>query len=94
MLTLNDLEFNIDKQEVYEYYFMRHLNNADNENLFFNDTNATVAEIGGDGAMFTPVIYEKWLAEWTQDKHESIISALRAFISSGDYRMGDRHLKS
>jgi len=93
LLTLNDLEFDIDRQEVYEYYFMKHLNKADNENLFFNDTNATVAEIGGDSARFTPVIYEKWLAEWTQDKHKSIISALRAFISSGDYRMGNIHLK-
>jgi hypothetical protein len=93
LLTLNDLEFDIDRQEVYEYYFMQHLNKADTENLFFNDTNATMAEIGY-GAMFTPVIYEKWLAEWTEENHQSIISALRAFISSGDYRMGDRHFKS
>ena len=94
LLTLKDLEFDIDRQEIYEYYFMQHLNKADTENLFFNDSNATIAEIGGDDARFTPVIYEKWLAEWTEDKHESIISALRAFISSGDYRMGNRHLKS
>ena len=94
LLTLNDLEFDIDSQQVYEYYFMQHLNVAETENLFFNDSNATIAEIGGDAARFTPIIYERWLAEWTEEKHKTIISALRAFISSGDYRMGDRHFKS
>lgn len=93
LLNLNDLKINIDRQEVYEYYFMRHLNKVDTENLFFNDINGTIAEIGYE-AMFTPIIYEKWLAEWTEEKHKKIISALRTFISSGDFRMGERHLKS
>jgi len=93
LLTLDDLQFDIDRQEVYEYYFMKHINKADTENLFFNDTNGTMAEIGYD-AMFTPIIYEKWLAEWTEEKHKIIISALRTFISSGDFRMGERHFKS
>lgn len=94
LLNLNDLELKFDRQEVYEYYFMKHLNEEDTENLFFNDSNATVNEIGGDAARFTPIIYEKWLAEWTEKKHKCILSSLRSFISSGDYRMGGTHFKS
>lgn len=93
LLNLDSLEFEIDRQEVYEYYFMQHLNKEDTENLFFNDSNATIAEIGGDGARFTPIIYEKWLAEWTEDKHQEIISSIRTFTSSSDYRMGEKHFK-
>ena len=72
---------------------MQHLNKENTENLFFNDSNATIAEIGGDGARFTPIIYEKWLAEWAEDKHQEIISSIRTFTSSSDYRMGEKHFK-
>ena len=94
LLDLENLEFEIDTNEVYEYYFMKHLNEDDDENLFFNDTHATQAEIGGYKAMFTPAIYQKWLNEWTERKHKTIMSALQEFIQSGDYRMGIKHYEN
>lgn len=94
LLGLDSLEFEIDRQQVYEYYFMKHLNDSDSQNLFFNDSDATVAEIGGDTARFTPIIYDKWLDEWTESKHQSIISAVRAFTHTGDFRMGEKHFQS
>jgi hypothetical protein len=89
LLGLNSLDFNIDKQHVYEYYFMRFMYNT--EDLFFDSYAATLDMLGGYSEQFTPAVYEKWLEEWTLDKHMSIISALQTYIKSGDFRMDYRH---
>lgn len=89
LLHLDALDFSIDKQQVYEYYFMRFMYNT--EDLFFDSYDATIEKLGGYSAQFTPAIYEKWLEEWTPDKHRSIISALQTYIQSGDFRMDYRH---
>jgi hypothetical protein len=89
LLGLDHLDFSIDKQQVYEYYFMRHIYNT--EDLFFNSYYATIEAIGGYKEQFTPVIYEKWLDECSPDKHQSIISALQTYVRSGDFRMDYRH---
>jgi hypothetical protein len=86
LLDLDTLEFNFDKQQVYEYYFMRHI--YSNSDLFFNNYENTIKEIGGYSAQFTDAIYEKWLAEWSTEKHQSIVSTMQAYILSGDFRMG------
>ncbi|MDP2030667.1 MAG: hypothetical protein Q8K12_13590 [Thiobacillus sp.] len=89
LLGLDTLDFKIDKQQVYEYYFMRHMYNT--EDLFFNSYDTTIKELGGYSAQFTDAVYGKWLDEWTPDKHQSIISALQAYIRSGDFRMDYGH---
>lgn len=86
---LEQLEFTIDKQQVFEYYFMRYIYNT--EDLFFNNYDTTIDELGGYYEQFTPAIYEKWLDEWSPEKHRSIISALQSFIQSGDLRMDYTH---
>ena len=86
---LDNLEFKIDKQQVYEYYFMRHIYST--ENLFFNNYATMIEEIGGYSHQFTPLVYEKWLNEWDAEKHRNITSALQFFIQSGDFRMGYNH---
>lgn len=89
LLGLDRLDFTIDKQQVYEYYFMRYIYNT--ENLFFNSYDATIAELGGYVQQFTPLVYDKWLNEWNPEKHQAIIAALQNFIQSGDFRMDYRH---
>jgi hypothetical protein len=89
LLGLDVLDFNIDKQQVYEYYFMRFMYNT--EDLFFDSYDATLKQLGGYSVQFTPAIYGKWLEEWSPDKHQSIVSALQAYIRSGDFRMDYRH---
>ena len=86
LLDLDALEFNFDKQQVYEYYFMRHI--YSNSDLFFNSYEATINDLGGYSFQFTDRIYEKWLAEWTLEKHQYIISSIESYILSGAYRMG------
>ena len=89
LIGLDELNFSIDKQQVYEYYFMRHIFNTGD--LFFNSYAATLEELGGYDRQFTPTIYEKWLDEWNLEKHQAITSALQTFIQSGDFRMDYRH---
>jgi hypothetical protein len=83
--NLDKLEFGINIREVHEYYFMRYIFNT--ENLFFEDYDKAIAEIGGYDAQFTPRAYRKWLAEWSPHRHEEIVKALHDFVCSGDFRM-------
>ena len=83
--SLENFDFHINKNEVYEYYFMRFIYNS--ENLFFKDYANTIKKIGCYKQQFTPVIYKEWLAEWSPHSHEELISALDRFTSSNKFRM-------
>ena len=85
LFDLDHLNICIDKRQVYEYYFMRHIYNT--EDLFFENYENFLNEIGGYHAQFTLLAYAKWLAEWTPDKHEKIVNALSSFVASGKFRM-------
>ncbi len=89
LLDLDSLDFTIDQQQIYEFYFMQHIFNT--SNLFFNNYEKAIEELGGYYEQFTPAVYEKWLEEWTPNKHRAINSALETFIKSGDFRMDFRH---
>ena len=89
LLDLDHLPLNIDREQVYEYYFMHHLYNT--QNLFLDDYAGTVEAMGGYAAQFTPAIFDQWLAEWTPARHSLLLSALRRFIDSGDFRMEYSH---
>ncbi|MBC2770592.1 hypothetical protein GTU67_11815 [Pusillimonas sp. 7-48] len=85
LLDLDKLDFHIDTRQVYEYYFMRHIYNT--EDIFFEDYEKFIQDIGGYNAQFTYLAYKKWLAEWTPNRHEKIVSALHSFVASGKFRM-------
>lgn len=89
LLGLADLNLDIDKQKVYEYYFMRFVSNTDD--LFFDDFGKVLALMGGYDRQFTPDIYSQWLEEWTPQKHRQIVAMLQSFVRSGDFRMDYRH---
>tara|TARA_B110000438_G_scaffold169307_1_gene161805 strand:- start:12911 stop:14500 length:1590 start_codon:yes stop_codon:yes gene_type:complete len=85
LLELDHLDFSIDKQQVYEYYFMQHIYNT--EDLFFNSYSATIEALGGYEKQFTPAIYEKWLDECTPERNVDIIETLKLFIDSKKFRL-------
>ncbi len=89
LLGLDDLTFTINKQEVYEYYFMRFIFNT--QNIFFNDYDKLLIDIGGYSNQFKPEIYDVWQQEFTQEKHQMICKALENFINSSDFRMDYSH---
>ena len=87
--NLDTFNFNIDLRKVYEYYFMRYIFNT--EDLFFENYQRAIDEIGGYDAQFTPAIYDKWLAEWSTSRHQEIVKALHDFVLSGEFRMDYTH---
>lgn len=89
LMSLDRLDFKIDKTQVYEYYFMRYIYNT--ENWLFDNYHQMIGDLGGYNAQFTPRAYEKWLSEWSPQKHNDIILALEKFIESGNFRMDYRH---
>ena len=90
LLDLDNLKLSINKEQVYEYYYMKHIHGTND--IFFNNYDATIIEIGGYSNQCTPIIYEKWMDEWSVEKHKSIIHVLQCFIRSIDFRMDCRHL--
>ena len=85
LLDLDKLDFHIDKRQVYEYYFMRHIYNT--EDIFFENYKKSIEEIGGYNSQFTTLVYRKWLEEWTPTKHRKIVDALQDFVRSGEFRI-------
>jgi hypothetical protein len=83
--NLDGLHFSPNRQSIYEYYFMRFIYNT--ENLFFENYEKSIAEIGGYDSQFTCAVYEKWLSEWSPRRHEEITKALHDFVLSGEFRM-------
>jgi hypothetical protein len=89
LLGLDTLDFKIDTEQVYEYYFMRYIYNT--EDLFFDSYEAAEKALGGYKGQFSPTVYERWLDEWSPQKHDAILAALRRFVQSGDFRMDYTH---
>jgi len=83
LLTLPDQELNIDIEEVWEYYFMAFIHNANN--WLFQDYEGLIREIGGYFQQFESVIYRKFQDEFSELRHKEILSSLIRFVESGEY---------
>ena len=83
-----NFNLSLDKRQIYEYYFMKNICNTDN--WLFKDYQQMINELGYK-EQFTPKVYEKWLSEWTPEKHIQIIGTLQKFVASGDFRLDHRH---
>lgn len=90
LLNLENVELKIDRNQVFEYYFMKNIYNTDN--IFFSDYKKMLEEIGGYKKQFSSDVYVKWLEYLDQKKHVELINALTIFIASRDFRMDYRHL--
>ena len=93
LLDLPNLKLNIDINEVYEYYFMKFLNN-NVENWLFNDYAGFINEIGGYAKQFGPISYKYFLKEFSAEKHHRVLYSLENFISSKDYCYQRKHMIS
>lgn len=87
--NLDHIDLNIDNNDVYEYYFMRHIHTT--SNWLFKDYDQMEKEVGGYSEQFSPKVYGVWKREWDPAKHAGIISGLTSFIESGDFRLESHH---
>lgn len=90
LMDLDNLKLAINKEQVYEYYYMKHIHCTND--IFFKNYDAMIIEIGGYASQFSPIVYAKWINEWSLENHKLIIQALQCFIRSGDFRMDLRQL--
>lgn len=88
--NIDHINLNIDKNEVYEYYFMKHIYNTND--WLFSNYKQMEKEVGGYFEQFTPKVYGAWMREWIPARHAGIIAALNLFVESGDFRLGSAHL--
>lgn len=90
LMNLADQKLDINIDEVYEYYYMHHL--QDNmANWLCSDYKSLLEEIGGYNMHFTPIAYEKFMEEFTQPRHNRSLQLLENFIDSKDYCMQSKH---
>lgn len=91
LMSIGEIKLEIDLQQVYEYYYMRNIYNT--QDIFLEDYDKTLEDIGGYDAQFHPIMYKAWLDSVTQANHQTILSRLKNFINSGDFRMGKQHFQ-
>ena len=92
LMNLKDVNLAIDKRKVYEYYFMRFIY-KDSDNWLFDNYEEFLNKIGGYSNQFTSVAYKEFLDEFSQDEHERIVTTIKKFIESKDFRLGNKHME-
>jgi hypothetical protein len=91
LMHLDHINLKIDKNEVYEYYFMRYIYNT--RDWLFGNYGQMEEAVGGYAGQFTSRVYEVWMREWTPFRHACVLAALNSFVESGDFRLGNTHLQ-
>jgi hypothetical protein len=86
--NLENISIDINKKSVYEFYFMKHMHLSDN--LFFEDYQKTISNIGGYSNQFNPLIYDSWINEFSIIKHQSLLRKISQFVESKEYRMDNK----
>lgn len=90
LLHLGEQKIEVDKEKVYEYYFMKHIYNTND--WLFENYQQMIADLGGYSGQFTLEVYSYWADRWTAARHAGILAALDSFVNSGDFRLGNKHL--
>ena len=85
IVGFEEMKFEINPLEVYEFYYMRHLHYK--RDIFVRDFDAVLESMGGYDAQFSEVFYTLWLDSWNIDDHRKILEEVRAFITSGRFQM-------
>lgn len=85
LLRLDHIDLTIDKNEVYEYYFMKHIFDA--RDWLFENYDKMIDEVGGYSEQFTSKVYGVWMREWSNEKHFKLMAKVDSFVDSGKSRL-------
>jgi hypothetical protein len=92
LLNLHNQKLDIDVNQVYEYYYMRFINNTDN--WLFGRYSDFLKEIGGYKKQVGSISYKKFLEQFSPQKHLQILRSLDKFVESKGYCFQKEHLAS
>lgn len=90
LINLGRQELSIDLNEVYEYYYMKNIHNT--EDWLFNSYSELILNLGDRRKQFESPVYDYFLDEFTEEKHNKIIKTLNNFVGSGDFRLSHTHI--
>ena len=82
----------INKDEVYEYYYMRFIHHS--ENWLFEDYKNMVEQLGGYGKQFLSLVYAYFLQRFTESRHDHILSVLARFVDSEEFYLSRKYLEA
>ena len=85
LMNLKDVKHKINIDDVYEYYYMKHLHY--NKNWLFKNFEKFTSVFSSNMARTSSDIYLYWIDNWTEKRHEEILDSVNEFIISGNYRI-------
>ena len=83
--NLDFISLNINKKEVYEYYFMRNIFKP--KDWLFDNYSDLKEEVGGYFELFTSKSYGVWMREYSGKKHKQLLEKIASFVDSRNYRL-------
>ena len=89
IFNLNKIDFKIDIEEIYEFYFMRHI--FHNRKWLTRKHREMVKEIGGYNEQFTNKLYDYWINNFSEKEHKKTENYLNNFINSNDFLLSLKH---
>ncbi|MDC0046850.1 hypothetical protein OAJ20_04395 [Candidatus Pelagibacter sp.] len=82
LIKYKNFKNKIKLEDVYEYYFMRHI--YSDKNWLIDNLSKMIKEIGGYDNQFNEKFYEYWINNFSLNKHHKTINNINNFIKSGD----------
>ena len=85
ILNLKKYKLKPSKKKILEFFFIRRLYLVSNW-LFIKKNNLS-KNFGWKTEIYKPLIYKKWIEQWSMSKHKNIKNNLKRFINSKKYRL-------
>ncbi len=82
LTNLDKINLKIDKNEIYEFYFMRHI--FVDKDWLIKDRKEMLKKIDGYDNLFTYKMYKYWLSNFNDKHHLDIMKKIENFIISDD----------
>ena len=90
IMNLEKYKHEIDKSQIYEYYFMAHLLNP--KSWIYHDYEIYLTDVGGYANSVSNQVYAEFLRKGENRREVSDIKkAINKFINSGDFRLSHNH---
>lgn len=80
-----------DQRLIEEFYYMK--NFFQTTDLFFDDFDELLSDLGGTHQQFTSRIYREFHDQLTPEKHGVLLTKIKSFILNGDYMLAGDHSK-
>jgi hypothetical protein len=90
LMNLGGLKLNIDINKVYEYYYCHYIDDTDD--WLYDSFDQLDADIGGGRAHIGSLSYQKFMDQFSMEKHKRILETVERFIRSRDYCLRRMHI--